>query len=410
MNSTLANNHPYAGGIRALFGAALAIFVVTVGIGILNGTDLIKFEYRALLGHVHSGTLGWISLSVFAASLWLFGEKGSVGWHARIANALPATAIVAIVAYVTAFFLTTNVGRPITGTFALLVILAYLVWVFAQASHVVLSVPRLGVLAGAATLAVGAVLGVLLGLQQAGTIDFLPDGASSAHPAAMVVGFLIPIGMALSEWRLTPELVDMPADRAGRIQIGAPFLGGILLMVGALFDITPLIGLSLPLEITGIVIFIRRLLVPMRAVDWTRGSWERGSVATAAFLVADTALLVYLIVRYKGEVDSAPGHLILAVDHMMFIGVMTNSVFALVNDASRHRRWLHLDNWVFWAMNSGLVVFTLGLLADATVLKRIGAPIMGTAILIGIVTMAARLGGPSSLAADTFQQRGHKDS
>ena len=395
MTAVLNSDHPYASGIRALFQTALIIFVVTVSIGILNGTDLVNFDHQALMGHVHSGTLGWISLSVFAASLWMFGESGSHGWHTRIALLLPISAIIAITAYVGAFFLTTDVRRPIAGSVALVVVLAFLVWVVAQSRHVILSVPRLGVLAGVGTLAVGAVLGVLLGLEQAGTIDFMPSGASSAHPATMVVGFLIPMGMALAEWRLVPQSVNVVADRRGRIQIAAPFLGGISLMVGALLDVTPLIGLSLPLEIIGIVVFIRRLRAPMKVVDWIRGHWDRGSVATTIFLTADIALLVYLIVRYKGEVDDAPPHLLLALDHMMFIGVMTNSLFGLVDNAAKHRRWPRIDNWVFWTMNIGLVVFAFGLLIDVTMFKRIGAPFMGTAILVGIATMSARLSGPA---------------
>ena len=63
--------------IRTLLLAAMVFFVFTLGIGILNGTDLVEFEHRRLLGHVHSGTLGWLSLSVFAASLWLFGGGGT---------------------------------------------------------------------------------------------------------------------------------------------------------------------------------------------------------------------------------------------------------------------------------------------------------------------------------------------
>ncbi|MEO5974427.1 MAG: hypothetical protein ABIQ38_04390 [Ilumatobacteraceae bacterium] len=397
-NFTLPAEHPYVGGIRALFRTALFIFVVTVSIGILNGTDLINFDHQALMGHVHSGTLGWISLSVFAASLWLFGESGSAGWHARIAKALPASAIIAIVAYVSAFFSTTDVRRPIAGSVALVVVLVFMVWVAAQSRHVILSVPRLGVLAAITTLAIGAVLGVLLGLEQAGTIDFMPSGVGDAHPAIMVVGFLIPMGMALTEWRLTPEKVDQIVDRAGRIQIAAPFLGGVLLMIGALLDVTPLIGMSLPLEVIGIVIFIRRLRVPMRAVDWARGGWERGSVATAVFLVLDIALLVYIIVRYKGQVDEAPAHLLLSLDHMMFIGVMTNSLFGRVDGATKNRRWPSVDNVAFWAMNIGLVVFAFGLLIDVTALKQAGAPVMGTAILIGIATMSVRLSGPTARA------------
>lgn len=386
--------HPHAVGIRALFAAALGVFVVTVGIGILNGTDAVDFDHQALMGHVHSGTLGWISLSVFAASLWLFGQAGSPGWPAAIARVLPAAAIVAVVAYVAAFFTTTGIGRPITGTVALVVMVAFVVWLAARAPDVVLSVPRLGVLAAAATLAVGAVLGVLLGLELAGTIDVLPDGAYDAHPATMVVGFLIPMGMALAEWRLAPELVEVPADRAGRAQIGAPFLGGVLLMAGSLLDVTALVALSLPLEIAGIVVLVRRLRHPIRRVDWTRGGWERASVATVGFLVADIALLAYVIGRYQGEVDDAPQRIILALDHIMFIGVMTNSLFGLVDAATRRRRWARTDSWVQGAMNAGLVVFALGLLADVTWAKRVGAPVMGTAILVGVATMAARLIGP----------------
>ena len=394
VNSTLPSEHPYASGIRALFRTALVIFVITVSIGILNGTDLVDFDHQTLMGHVHSGTLGWISLSVFAASLWLYGESRSVGWHARIAQTLPAAAIITFVTYVGAFFTTTGVWRPIAGSFALLVVIAFLVWVIAQYRQVVLSVPRLGVLAAVTTLAIGAVLGVLLGLEQAGTIDFMPSGVGDAHPAIMVVGFLIPMGMALTEWRLTPDNVNQVADRAGRIQIAAPFLGGIMLMTGALLDVVPLIGLSLPLEIIGVVIFIRRLRAPMRSVDWINDGWGRGAVATATFLVADIALLVYIIVRYKGEVDDAPFHLLLALDHVMFIGVMTNSLFGLVDSAAKYRRWPRIDNVVFLAINSGLLVFAFGLLFDVTALKRIGAPIMGTAILIGIATMSSRLFGP----------------
>ncbi len=392
VETALTEQHPYATGIRGLFAAALAVFVVTVAIGILNGTDLVNFDRQTLMGHVHSGTLGWISLSVFAAALWLFGTPGPHGWSARIATVLPPAAVLAITGYVIAFFATSGIGRPLMGTVALFVMVAFLVWVTAQARVVVLSVPRLGVLAALATLASGAVLGVLLGLELAGSIDVLPDGAYDAHPATMVVGFLIPMGMALADWRLAPELVEVPADRAGRAQIAAPFLGGVLLMVGALFDLTALVALSLPLEITGIVLLIRRLRGPIGRVDWAAGRRQRGSVFTVVFLVADIALLAYLIARYQGEIDDAPQRMILALDHLMFIGVMTNSLFALIDTAARNRRWVRADGVVLWGMNAGLVVFALGLLADVTVLKRVGAPVMGTAILVGIATVATRLG------------------
>lgn len=36
-------------------------------VGILNGLDLVEFDRKALLTHVHAGTLGWITLGFFAA-------------------------------------------------------------------------------------------------------------------------------------------------------------------------------------------------------------------------------------------------------------------------------------------------------------------------------------------------------
>ncbi len=52
------NEHPYGSQIRLLLQAAVAIFVFTVIVGILNGTDLVDFDRKTLLTHVHTGTLG----------------------------------------------------------------------------------------------------------------------------------------------------------------------------------------------------------------------------------------------------------------------------------------------------------------------------------------------------------------
>lgn len=66
---------PLRTDIRLLFQAAMLVFVITVGIGMLNGLHIFgPLSADVLLTHVHAGTLGWITLSVFASSLWLFGE------------------------------------------------------------------------------------------------------------------------------------------------------------------------------------------------------------------------------------------------------------------------------------------------------------------------------------------------
>ena len=43
--------------IALLRQVALAVFIFTVVIGILNGMDVVDFDRKVLLAHVHGGTL-----------------------------------------------------------------------------------------------------------------------------------------------------------------------------------------------------------------------------------------------------------------------------------------------------------------------------------------------------------------
>ncbi len=388
--STL-EGHPYAGGIRTLFQLALVLFVFTVVVGILNGTDAVEFDQKIILTHVHGGTLGWITMCVLAGSLWLFGADGCSGWRDSLARFIPWGAGLGLSAYVASFAFTYGILRPLLGSVAVVVIVAALVWVVAQTGNVELSVPRLALLAAITTLAVGAVLGVLLGLDIARDNDILPEGAYDAHPATMVVGFLIPIGMALTEWRLFPDRVNERAGKLGVAQVALPFLGGILIMLGALLDVEALIIANVPAEIAGVGIFLKRMWPAIRKVSWTEG-YERHHVVSAFSIVLDIALIFYLVGKYEGDFDLVPEHLLLALDHVMFIGVMTNAIFGLVDAATKGSRRIPStvpDNILFWGMNIGIAGFAIGLLGDVTALKRIFTPIMGLAILYGI-TMFSR--------------------
>jgi hypothetical protein len=216
--------------------AAMAIFLYTIVIGILNGADLVDFDRRRILGHVHGGTLGWLTLSVFAASLWLFGGYRSVPSRERTwVRSIMGAAVASFALYVLAFSVTYGEFRPVMGAISTVVILAFSVWVLQQLPRIELGVPHWGFLAAIASSLVGGVLGVLLGLELATGDNYLPDGGSDAHPAMMVVGFLFPVALAMSEWAFT--FPNPPkATRAGIIQMVFPFIGGIVLMVGLLLD------------------------------------------------------------------------------------------------------------------------------------------------------------------------------
>lgn len=382
--------HPYRREIGFLLQAAMLIFAYTVVIGILNGTDLVDFDHKTLLSHVHTGTLGWITTSVFAAALWLFGGTRGTGWQDSFARQLPWITVVSVIAYNIAFLTTTGSARPTIGGFVLLVIAAWIAWIFASSKTTVLSVPRLGILAAVATLAVGGLLGVLLGVMIATGNDILPGDAYASHPATMVIGFLIPVGMALAEWNIRPELLEQRATRSGWLQIGLPFIGGICVTVGLLADAPPIISLSLPFELIGVGIFVKRLWPGLSRLDAAAAGSGYMAAPTVLWLVLNLVMFVYLIVRFQGDFDEVRVGLILALDHMMFIGVMSNSLFAQVRAASPGAKPAAV-RVLFYAMNVGLAGFVLGLLADTAILKRLFTPVMGLAILHGIALFTIAL-------------------
>lgn len=370
---------PYEPEIRFILRAALLLFVYTVVIGIVNGLDLVDFSRKPLLAHLHVGTLGWITMAVFAGALWLFGAPGQENRTMRwVARSAPVVAL----AYNAAFFTTTGMARPVMGSLMMLVIVVFFAWGVLRARVTPLSVPHLGMLAGLATSVIGAVLGVLTGVMVAAPDANLAETIPGAHPATMVVGFLVPVGMAFIEWVVRPESSRERASLAGRFQIGLPFAGGLLLLVGILADAIPLIMLSLPLQVIGVVIFLVRMAPAIRRVSLLHGGAARHGVLATPFLVVNIAILVYLITNYIEDFEAAPRRLVLALDHSIFVGVLTHSILGLLAGMSLSSRPAWVDHAVFWGVTIGVAGFIGGLLADQTAVLRVFTPLLGAAILL----------------------------
>ena len=377
--------------IRMLLLAAMAIFSYTITIGILNGTDIVDFDRRRILGHVHGGTLGWLTLSVFAASLWLFGETKPVSAREKqIARWLAFAGIAAFAAYVFAFSTTYGNWRPILGTVSTVVIGGLFIWVLTRVRGSVLGVPHWGFLAALGTSIVGGVLGILLGLEIATGDNWIPSGGDGAHPATMVVGFLVPVGLGLAEWAFF--FPDPPkATRLGIIQMAFPFAGGVILMVSVLWEITPLAPIAILLQIAGVGIFIKRMWPELRSVNFLEASPRRHAVMSLVGLIIVIGLAQYFVAKYEGDFDLVPDHQLLALDHSQFIMMMTNAIFAMLMSATVGRRGNMVDQIVFWAINIGITGFAVGLLFDVTAMKRIFTPIMGIGLFLGLAVYALRL-------------------
>jgi hypothetical protein len=240
MGRFAARSH-LADAARITLFSGLLLFVLTIVVGILNGTDLWNPDHDTLIGHVHAGTLGWITLGV-AGIVFLMFSTGREVPAAEVGKArtLALALVGAVVLYVGAFFLgdavfDDRIQRPIFGTLLLGVVIWFLAWLIgAYRAYETRSAARLGFLLSWISLIVGAVFGVILGLYTSnGKVPGLPDktaaAVAEAHPPAMVIGFLLLAAFAAIEWLLHD---DKGWSKAASIQMWLLFVAGIVINIG----------------------------------------------------------------------------------------------------------------------------------------------------------------------------------
>src|SRR6188474_1443668 len=143
---------------RNLYLVAMAVFVVNIVIGILNGADVVEFDRNQILTHVHAGTVGWLTLTIVASTFLLF----------RAADRRLMLALAVLVPiYVLAFYSGNFVFRAVGGTALLVAVLWLLVWVWRTFLASERTLPRLAVTLGITSFAYGAVFGVLIQITRA---------------------------------------------------------------------------------------------------------------------------------------------------------------------------------------------------------------------------------------------------
>lgn len=375
-------------GVRVLFRAAMVIFVITIVIGILNGTDLWDPPRDTLLTHVHAGTLGWVTLGVFAAAIWMFGGDGRSD-----PGALPAFSIVALSLYVFAFWssdifnTTESIQRPIGGTLAFIAMAWMLLWVLRAKRGQGWNVAEFGMALSLGFLVFGAVLGVLLGLQLADVEIVDPANAGrlgESHPGAMVAGYVVLAGLALIEWmmpgRQAPKLGD---SKSGVVQMVLLFVAGILLVVGFLLDQEVIYSLGVPLQIIGAIILVVRFRKYLAPAQWSGPVINRYVRTPIIGLLVVVALIAYLISQFiAGAEFEEIAPIAVTFDHVNFLMVVTNLLFGMMVVASRVSETS--AKAIFWGLNLGTVGFAIGILSEVQELKRIFTPLLGVALLYAI--------------------------
>jgi hypothetical protein len=90
--------------------------------------------------------------------------------------------------------------------------------------------------------------------------------------------------------------------------------------------------------------------------------------------------------------DAINTGILVGSDHSVYIGVITNTMFAMLAAVLGVRAGSTLLRQVVqWGMNAGLLVFVIGLVTGTQVAKQIGAPTMGVCLLLGLAMYAAGL-------------------
>jgi len=390
----------YRPEIGWLLQIAMLIFVVTVLIGIANGTKVFgTLDRNVLLTHVHAGTLGWITLGVAAACLWIFGGTGPRAANEGIARGLVIALAGSIPLYVVGFWSGSFVARAALSTPVFVSIVLLLGWAIREGQRIGLgrlSTPQLSAIAGLTSLVIGSALGVYAQFAFATGQQFDPMNIIGGHVTAQVVGFLLLLGMGLIEYWHRPE--PTPASWAGRIQVGLLFFGALGIAMGFALGQPQAAGGAVLLEVPALVIFLVRVGWSAVRTNWTRAGSARYAAVAVPFLILNVGSIIYLVLAlfvlniYK-DFSEVPASVAVTLDHALFVGVMTNLNFALLTRFTADRPALlpWADNLIFWGLNAGVAAFIVVLLANITFFERFTAPVMGLAILLGLVTFMLRL-------------------
>ena len=385
--TTARADSPWAGSARNLYGVAMAVFLVTIVIGILNGADVVEFDRNQLLTHVHSGTIGWMTLALVASTVLLYRS---------VDRRLLLTLAVLVPVYVLAFYTGNFMFRAISGVALLAGVVWLLFWVWGEYLGGERSLPRLAVALGLTAFGYGGIIGVLIQLALALEVTILPGEQVGAHASAMTFGYLALAAMGLIEWRVLGTR-DLPT--LGLVQIGSLFLGGAIISLALLAGAQQIGGmLYLLTQLVAVVLFAIRVWPRALGRSWTSADPGRHFGIASVWTVVALVMFMYVVFAVITAADpndpsALPLGVLLASDHAVYIGVITNVVIGLLSTLFLRGTAGWVAQVVFWGVNLGLAVFVIGLIVDTAELKRIGAPVMGITLLAALGFLASRMWG-----------------
>lgn len=376
---------------RRIFLGSLLVFLVNITLGFANVFTPGELPHWQSVTHLHGGTLGWFTISAVGFAVWQFTGtrqvtrtfEGRIKWLSWAAVILGAGYVLS---FAVAFNLMGNVYAllPIFGTGMMLVIWSTALLALTQIrDQPVVSTVHL-LLAGAFTVAsLGAIMGVLLGLQYAlGSLP-LPDGIpATGYHAGPMDTYAVMIGVAAVEW-----LVDGDEPRSwtwpGVLQFAFFTIAGIVSFI----PIEAVSAMGFLGLLAGSLVFFLRIgwrAVLQNPFDQTPKTW-----ATFAPLWLLVFIVIFLSFAFGplGDGDDWAG---VIAFHAYFVGFITNALFGVYSNRTYGGRSLHAwaEPGAFWLINIGLVTFAA---TEYAMGSKHGAIVMGAGVLLGVATMGYRL-------------------
>ncbi len=386
--------------VRIIFMGSAVLFLINIYFGFDNAfTTGILPRAQALI-HLHAGSIGWITLSLIGLAIWIFtGEREVSESYVSRVRALTYAAIGIFGAYIVSFGVAYSRGGsffvllPIFGTGAMLMI-----WVAAAYAlyelrrQPVTTTMHLLVAGGLLVAAVGATLGLLLGLEHA-IGRFLPISPNvdrvGVH-AGMMDTYIILVAAGIIEGLIASG----PAKRwtrGGLLQTMFLTVAALLVpfgfLLGLVEELVPFFGLLLA---AGLVTFLIRTGRRALAYNPRQGGIRAWTWFGSLWVVMFVVLFIFAAVSFAEDITAAPFWFYVVFSHTAFVGMMTNLLLGVY--ALRTANTKHVVAWgepvSRWLINLGLLTFfALKIAADI----RLGAIVMGIGVLLGVGTMLLRL-------------------
>jgi hypothetical protein len=402
MNIPRVKNKAVWHQIKIFFLGSAFLFLANIYFGFDNSLNTEFIPRWQTLVHVHSGALGWVTLSVIAIAIWLLtGDREvSVSYRRKVQN-LAWFGIWIFGGYIIVFGLAfAGLGRiftiilPILGFAATLYIWVTAFFSLAQLRQQdVITTGQLLITASLWVASLGSTMGLLLGLEY--VIGFFLPGPDRIAPHGGTMDtYLLLAAAAIVEMFLQKD-AKQRWNRSGMFITVAWSLAMVSILGGLLLGILPLVMTSVPLMLLAMIVFVIRggwralKLSPFRKGP---GGWI---FFGTLWMIFWGMFFIWVAANYAEDPTLVPHWVAVTFVHGSFVGMMTNLLLAAYSARSREASevlsWAELP--AVWLTNLGLLVF-LGI--EIASGGRLGAAVMGVGVLLGLLTMILRLRASNS--------------